>query len=62
MPAIFHKSHFQELKNLKGEKGAKNIIKSLDKTVVKVKASNLLTDIDTPKVYQELSKHSNHQF
>lgn len=62
VPAIFHKSHFQELKNLKGEKGAKNIIKSLDKTVVKVKASNLLTDIDTPKVYQELSKQSNHQF
>ena len=34
VPAIFHKSHFQELKNLKGEKGAKNIIKSLDKTKI----------------------------
>ena len=62
VPAIFHKSHFQELKNLKGEKGAKNIIKSLDKTVVKVKASNLLTDIDTPKAYKELCKHLNHRF
>lgn len=62
VPAIFHKNHFHELKKLKGEKGAKNIIKSLDKTVVKATASNLLTDIDTPKVYHELSKQINHQF
>ena len=62
VPAIFHKSHFQELKNLKGEKGGKNIIKSLDKTVVKVTTSNLLTDIDTPKAYKELLKHTNHRF
>lgn len=62
VPAIFHKNHFQELKNLKGEKGAKNLIKYIGNTIVKVTASNLLTDIDTPKAYKELCKHVNHRF
>ena len=62
VPAIFHKKHFQELKNLKGEKGAKNLINSLGNAIVKVAASNLLTDIDTPKAYKELCKHVNHRF
>ncbi|CAM1363314.1 Molybdenum cofactor cytidylyltransferase [Tenacibaculum sediminilitoris] len=56
VPAIFPKIFFNDLLNLKGDKGAKKILLQHDKNVVKVNSSQNLLDIDTPEDYQHLLK------
>ena len=62
VPAIFHQCYFQELKSLDGEQGAKKIIQTSKKPIIKIPGSDILRDIDTPKMYKKLLKEINHQF
>ncbi|TCI93521.1 nucleotidyltransferase family protein [Tenacibaculum sp. M341] len=54
VPAIFSKSFYSELLNLKGDKGAKMLLNSKDKPVSVYNATDKLLDIDTPEDYKKL--------
>ncbi|OSY86922.1 hypothetical protein WH52_14150 [Tenacibaculum holothuriorum] len=54
VPAIFPKSYFQDLTDLKGDKGAKLFLEKHLSEVIKIKTINLI-DIDTPEEYQQLT-------
>jgi molybdenum cofactor cytidylyltransferase len=56
VPALFHKSIFSELLQLKGDMGARSIIQQRAKDVEAVLFSKGNIDIDTAADYQELSK------
>ncbi len=56
VPAVFPKKYFNDLLNLKGDKGAKNFLLQHNNNVIKVNSSQNLLDIDTPKDYQHLLK------
>jgi molybdenum cofactor cytidylyltransferase len=56
VPALFHKSIFPELLQLKGDVGARSIIQQRAKEVEAVLFSKGDIDIDTAADYQELSK------
>lgn len=58
VPALFDRFYFSELKNLKGEEGAKKIIVKYADAVKKIQCSDLLEDIDTPESYQKLVQKS----
>lgn len=53
-PALFHKSIFNEILSLKGDMGAKKIIKSRPEEVAKLHFEKGLLDIDTKEDYQAL--------
>ena len=53
VPAIFPKSYFQKLLNLKGDKGAKVLLNENHSEIIKMNPFNL-TDIDTKEDYQNL--------
>ena len=56
VPAVFDKCYFDELKALKGDEGAKNIIrKHMDKTIG-MDCGVMLKDLDTPEDYQKLTE------
>lgn len=55
-PALFHKSIFPELMNLKGDTGARKIIKSRESEVAKLHFDKGFLDIDTEEDYIQLLK------
>ena len=57
-PALFSKKYFNELLNLKGDEGAKSLIRKYNNetTFVLFKKGNI--DVDTQKDYEELLKNS----
>ena len=56
IPALFHKNLFQELKELKGDTGAKKIIQKYRKSVAEVPFPLGSIDIDTTADYEALNK------
>ena len=54
VPAIFPKIYFNELLNLKGDKGAKYFLQKHDSNVIKTNYPQNLVDIDTPNDYKRL--------
>lgn len=58
VPAVFDKCYYDELKTLKGDEGAKNIIrKYMDKTI-SIDCGILLKDLDTQEDFQRLSEET----
>lgn len=56
VPAVFDKCYFDELKALKGDEGAKNIIrKYMDKTIG-IDCGVMLKDLDTPEDFRKLTE------
>lgn len=55
-PAIFDKCYFDELRLLKGDEGAKNIIRKHPFKTINIDCGICLKDIDTPKDYKKLSQ------
>ncbi len=55
VPAIFPKHYFDQLLNLKGDKGAKEFLNKHQSEIIKMKPCNLI-DIDTKEEYQKLIK------
>lgn len=55
VPAIFPKKYFVELLKLKGDKGAKDLLKKYQTEIITMKPFDLI-DIDTKKDYQNLIK------
>ena len=53
VPAIFPKKYFNQLLELKGDKGARNILNNNKSDIIKMPPFNL-TDIDTKEDYQNL--------
>jgi len=49
VPALFPKSFFKELKNIKGDKGAREILKNKPKSIIFESFKTSLVDIDTRK-------------
>lgn len=56
VPAIFPKNYFNDLLDLKGDKGAKNFLLQQNNNVIKVNSTQNLLDIDTSEDYQHLLK------
>ena len=54
IPVLFDAFYFEELATISGDVGAKAIVKKHTKYVQSFIAGNKLTDMDTPKKYQEL--------
>jgi molybdenum cofactor cytidylyltransferase len=55
-PALFHKSVFQALKNLKGDRGAGKLLREMSEVISKLDFPEGLHDIDTEDEYRELLK------
>jgi molybdenum cofactor cytidylyltransferase len=58
-PALFHKSIFPDLLELKGDIGAKKIIKNKEEEVAKLHFEKGVLDIDTEADYKQLLKEEN---
>ena len=56
VPVLFDAFFFDSLKSLTGEEGAKEILKKNQENTVFINGGNILVDMDTPEVYQELAK------
>lgn len=54
VPALFDKVYFKELSNLKGDVGARKIIKTYSTDVITLNAGEMLFDIDTKEDYDKL--------
>ncbi|CAM1346104.1 nucleotidyltransferase family protein [Tenacibaculum crassostreae] len=54
VPAVFPKNYFNDLLNLTGDKGAKQLFIKNEADVIKIKPSENIIDIDTPDEYQNL--------
>ncbi len=52
-PVIFPRSDFQALKSLSGDQGAKSLLHNGNITKVPLPNNNALTDLDTPKDWEE---------
>ncbi len=52
VPAIFDKIYFERLKNLDGEKGARELIRENLDSVVQVECDEIMYDVDTPESYE----------
>ena len=52
VPTIIPKSYFNQLLQLKGDKGAKDWLNSGKQTIIPIESTNLM-DIDTKKEYQD---------
>lgn len=56
VPAIFRKPYFEELAQLKGDKGAKNLLEKHSDNVVSIDGSHVFFDIDSKEDYEVLFK------
>ncbi len=56
-PCLFDKKYFDELLNLEGDHGAKNILQKYRNDVASVDFENGKIDVDTKKDYEELLKN-----
>ncbi|MCB0707363.1 MAG: nucleotidyltransferase family protein [Saprospiraceae bacterium] len=54
VPVFFPPAFFGELLNLKGDQGAKQLLKAQHKHIIPFLGSDLLVDIDTPEDYAHL--------
>ncbi len=59
VPAIFPKEYFNQLKELDGDNGAKELLNSRKLPIVAVKSPEKLDDIDTPADYEQFIKSKN---
>lgn len=59
VPAIFSSNYFEALAQLKGDQGAKKIIKLNKENVISIDAGEKYKDIDTPEAYKEIIKNIN---
>lgn len=55
VPAVFPKHFFKELLDLKGDKGAKKLLRELQSEIISINSFNLV-DIDTKEDYDKLLK------
>ncbi|MDJ0645110.1 MAG: nucleotidyltransferase family protein [Flavobacteriaceae bacterium] len=55
VPAIFPQQYFDQLLDLKGDKGAKSLLNECASDVIKVSGINLI-DVDLPEDYNKLKK------
>jgi molybdenum cofactor cytidylyltransferase len=58
-PALFHRSLFPSLLQLKGDAGARKLLQHLGNTVTQLTFEKGLLDIDTPDDYADLLKRNN---
>jgi molybdenum cofactor cytidylyltransferase len=58
-PALFHKSLFQELMQLKGDVGARKVLERMREDVGVMAFDHGAFDIDTPEDYQRLMNENN---
>ena len=58
-PILFSKHFFSKLKNLKGDIGAKNLIKKNNEHIlnIKINEETIFTDIDTAEAYEKFKKN-----
>jgi molybdenum cofactor cytidylyltransferase len=56
VPAVFPEQYFEQLKNLKGDAGARNILADNKENIVFVPSSGKDIDIDTPEDYEKWHK------
>ncbi|NJB69870.1 molybdenum cofactor cytidylyltransferase [Saonia flava] len=56
VPAIFNASYFEELSSIKGDIGAKNILKKYENSILCIDSNGKTQDIDTKEVYQKILK------
>ncbi len=56
VPAIFDRYYFDSLKNLNGEKGAREIIRDNKDSVISLECDELADDIDTVESYHKVLK------
>ena len=54
VPVLFDNCYFAELETLDGEEGAKVIIQRHKNSVINMDCKEILEDMDTPEVYQEM--------
>lgn len=56
VPVVFGARYFKHLVELKGDKGAKRILKTYQDDVYALQALDIVGDIDTPEAYERLYK------
>lgn len=56
VPAIFAKAYFEQLQELEGDNGAKELLNSRKMPIISVKSPEKLDDIDTPADYEQFLK------
>lgn len=56
VPAIFGRQFFEKLTTIKGDVGARKLIKAHMDDVIPVTLNHDLTDVDTPEAYEALSR------
>lgn len=61
IPTVFDASYFEELRKLSGDNGAKSVVKLYSEKVSSVFGANLLIDMDTQEIYEQLLKKITHQ-
>ncbi len=60
-PVIFPEKFYPELMELKGDHGAKPLIKAHTSEIISVELESSMEDMDTPEAYQSLLKKANLQ-
>jgi len=59
-PVLFDSCYFKDLEQLRGEEGAKSILKKVPKsTIVTIDAGAKLSDIDSKEAYEKLIRQAN---
>lgn len=56
VPAIFHRKYFQDLLQLNGDKGAKELLKKYSSEINYLDGTDIIIDIDTIEIYESLYK------
>lgn len=56
VPAVFARAHFAELTNLRGDEGAKKIIKKYIAETIFIRAPEAAFDVDTRRDYEKLKR------
>jgi molybdenum cofactor cytidylyltransferase len=61
VPVLFDAYYLDQLEELKGEEGAKTLLKKYKKHLVTIPGGDTLADMDTPEMYQKLLKDFSRQ-
>ncbi len=62
IPVLFDSHYFDMLCSLRGDTGAKTLVKKHAKNVIKIYAGENLVDMDTPDTYEKLYKLSTNSY
>lgn len=62
VPVLFDAFYLEELLLLKGEEGAKKLIHKHKDCLTLIQGADLLVDMDTPQMYQNLSQKFSHRW